>query len=147
MKVSTCQRTTGILKGLAGTRGFPGPKGEGPQTIQVLPPHGKGFTAGPIPGAPGLLKTGQRACPLHAPNKGKIMTDSPMDSGHIYKVIELVGTSDISTDDAIKSAIAQAAKTVRHMRWCETTQIRCHLKDNKVAHFQVTLKVGFHLEE
>jgi flavin-binding protein dodecin len=74
------------------------------------------------------------------------MADSPMESGHTYKVVELVGTSDISVDDAIKTAVEQAAKTIRHLRWFEATQFRGHIKDGKVAHYQVSLKLGFTLD-
>ena len=65
---------------------------------------------------------------------------------HIYKVIELVGSSTESSDDAIRQAITKASNTVRHMRWCEVIQTRGHIEDGKVAHFQVTLKVGFQLD-
>lgn len=65
---------------------------------------------------------------------------------HIYKVIELVGSSTESSDDAIRQAITKASNTVRHMRWFEVIQTRGHIEDGKVAHFQVTLKVGFQLD-
>ncbi len=66
---------------------------------------------------------------------------------HIYKVIELVGSSSIGTDDAINNAIAKAAKTVKHLNWFEVVETRGHIVDNKVAHYQVTLKVGFRIED
>lgn len=66
---------------------------------------------------------------------------------HVYHVTEIVGTSTESVDDAIRQAIARSAKTLRNLDWFETTQIRGHLQDGKVEHFQVTLKVGFRLEE
>lgn len=68
-------------------------------------------------------------------------------SEHIYKVVELVGSSPISSDDAIKNAIERAAKTLHHLNWFEVVQTRGHITDGKVAHFQVTLKVGFRIEE
>jgi flavin-binding protein dodecin len=74
------------------------------------------------------------------------MAASPMDSGHTYKVTELVGTSSSSVDDAINSAVGQAAKSLRHLRWFEVTQLRGDIKDGRVAHYQVTLKLGFTLE-
>ncbi|MBS1211769.1 MAG: hypothetical protein H6R26_385 [Proteobacteria bacterium] len=66
---------------------------------------------------------------------------------HIYKVIELVGSSTVSTDDAIRNAVEKAGKSVRHLNWFEVVEMRGHIADGKVAHFQVVLKVGFRLEE
>lgn len=68
-------------------------------------------------------------------------------SNHVYKLIELVGSSSVSTDDAIRNAIATAGKTVRRIDWFEVVETRGHVADGKVAHFQVTLKVGFRLED
>jgi dodecin len=65
---------------------------------------------------------------------------------HAYKLVELVGSSPIGTDDAIRNAIETAAKTLRHIEWFEVLETRGHVKDGKVGHFQVTLKVGFRLE-
>jgi dodecin len=65
---------------------------------------------------------------------------------HVYKLVELVGSSTVSTDDAIRQAIETAAKTLRHVDWFEVIETRGHVADGKVAHFQVTLKVGFRLE-
>lgn len=67
-------------------------------------------------------------------------------SAHVYKLVELVGSSPDSVDDAIRNAIDTAAKTIRHMDWFETTEIRGHIADGKIAHFQVKVKVGFRLE-
>lgn len=67
-------------------------------------------------------------------------------SNHVYKLVELVGSSTASTDDAIRNAIETAAKTLRHVDWFEVVETRGHVADGKVAHFQVTLKVGFRLE-
>lgn len=67
-------------------------------------------------------------------------------SDHVYKMVELVGSSTSSSDDAIRNAIATAAKTLRHLDWFEVVQTRGQVADGKVAHFQVTLKVGFRLE-
>lgn len=66
---------------------------------------------------------------------------------HIYKKIELVGSSPKSFDDAVKNALSRAGKTVRNMRWFEVTETRGHIEGNKVDHWQVTLKVGFTLDE
>lgn len=68
-------------------------------------------------------------------------------SNHIYKLIELVGSSSESSDAAIRNAIERASKTLRHMDWFEVTETRGHLQDGKVAHFQVKLKVGIRLED
>lgn len=67
-------------------------------------------------------------------------------SSHVYKFIELVGSSPVSTDDAIRNAIETAARTVRQLEWFEVVETRGHVVNGKVAHFQVTLKVGFRLE-
>ena len=67
-------------------------------------------------------------------------------SDHVYKLVELVGSSNVSSDDAIRNAITTAAKTLRNIDWFEVTETRGHVADGKVAHFQVTLKVGFRLE-
>lgn len=67
-------------------------------------------------------------------------------SDHVYNVTEIVGTSTESIDDAIRKAVARSAQTLRNLDWFETTQIRGHLADGQVQHFQVTLKVGFRLE-
>ena len=67
-------------------------------------------------------------------------------SNHVYKFVELVGSSPTSSDDAIRNAIETASKTLRHIDWFEVIETRGHVADGKVAHFQVTLKVGFRLE-
>lgn len=66
---------------------------------------------------------------------------------HIYKIIEITGTSDIGTDDAIQNAVARASKTIRHMRWFEVLETRGSVKKDRVESWQVTLKIGFSLEE
>jgi dodecin len=65
---------------------------------------------------------------------------------HVYKMVEIVGSSTTGTDDAIRNAIATAGATLRHLDWFEVVQTRGHLVDGKVAHYQVTLKVAFRLE-
>ncbi len=67
-------------------------------------------------------------------------------SVHVYKILEIVGSSTDSTEDAIRSAVAKASETVRNMHWFEVAETRGHIEDGKVAHFQVTLKIGFTLE-
>ncbi len=66
---------------------------------------------------------------------------------HVYKVIELVGSSTTSSDDAIRNAIERASKTLKHINWFQVVETRGHIQDGKVAHFQVVLKVGFRLED
>jgi len=67
-------------------------------------------------------------------------------SDHVYKKLELVGSSTKSSDDAIRQAIAKAAKTVRNIHWFEVLSTRGHIEGGKVAHWQVTLNIGFTLE-
>lgn len=66
---------------------------------------------------------------------------------HIYKMIELVGSSTESTDAAIRNAIARAEKTIRNLDWFEVLETRGHIDGGRVAHFQVRLRVGFRLDE
>jgi dodecin len=65
---------------------------------------------------------------------------------HVYKMVEIVGSSTTGTDDAIRNAVATASASLRHLDWFEVVQTRGHLVDGKVAHYQVTLKVAFRLE-
>ena len=67
-------------------------------------------------------------------------------TAHTYKLIELVGSSSNSTDEAIRNAIQKAAATVKHIDWFQVIETRGHVHDGRVAHFQVTLKVGFRIE-
>jgi dodecin len=66
---------------------------------------------------------------------------------HIYKVLELVGSSEKSIEDAISTAVARAHETIRHLRWFEVLETRGHIEDGKVKHYQVTIKVGFTMED
>jgi flavin-binding protein dodecin len=66
---------------------------------------------------------------------------------HTYKLIELVGSSANSSDDAIRNAIAKASATLKHIDWFQVTETRGHVVNDRVAHFQVTLKVGFRIED
>lgn len=66
---------------------------------------------------------------------------------NIYSVSEIVGTSSTSIEDAIQGAIAAAAKKLRHLDWFEVLETRGHIEDGKVAHYQVTLKIGFRYED
>jgi flavin-binding protein dodecin len=65
---------------------------------------------------------------------------------HIYKTIELVGSSTRGMEDAVQKAIAKASETVRNLRWFEIIDTRGHIEQGRVAHWQVTLKIGFTIE-
>ena len=67
-------------------------------------------------------------------------------SNHVYKLLELTGSSSVSIEDAVSGAIAKAHETLRNIQWFEVTETRGHVKDGKVAHWQVSLKIGFTLE-
>lgn len=67
-------------------------------------------------------------------------------SNHVYKTIELTGSSTTAIEDAVSTAIARAHETVRNMQWFEVVETRGHIQDGKVAHWQVTIKIGFTLE-
>ena len=66
---------------------------------------------------------------------------------HIYRVIQIVGSSEKSIEDAIQKAIARASKTVREIRWFEVLQTRGHVENGAARHYQVTLRVGFTIED
>lgn len=68
-------------------------------------------------------------------------------SDHVYKKIELVGSSKTSIEDAIENAISTAAKSVKHLEWFEVTETRGHIVDGKVGHYQVVMKAGFRIED
>jgi dodecin len=66
---------------------------------------------------------------------------------HTYRIIELAGSSPISHADAVENAIARASKTMRNLRWFEVTQMRGEIEGGQIQHYQVTMKVGFTLED
>jgi flavin-binding protein dodecin len=66
---------------------------------------------------------------------------------HVYKIIDLVGSSETSIEDAINNAVSRAAETVRHLRWFEVVQTRGQIENGKVHFYQVVLKVGFTMED
>lgn len=68
------------------------------------------------------------------------------ESDHVYKLIELTGTSSVGIEDAVNKALARAAQTVRNMRWFEVTETRGRIENGRAAQWQVTLKIGFTLE-
>jgi flavin-binding protein dodecin len=66
---------------------------------------------------------------------------------HVYRVTEVVGSSPESLDQAIRNGVSRARATLRHMEWFEVTEMRGHLAEGEIAHFQVTMKIGFRLDE
>jgi len=68
-------------------------------------------------------------------------------SNHVYKTIELTGSSKKSSDEAVRFALSRAAKTIRGMRWFEVVATRGHLENGKIVHWQVTIKIGFALKD
>lgn len=69
-----------------------------------------------------------------------------MNDNKVYKLIELTGTSNRSVEDAVNTALQRAAETIKNLRWFEVIETRGDIEDNKVKHWQVTIKVGFHVE-
>ena len=68
-------------------------------------------------------------------------------SDHVYKILELTGSSAKDMESAVQNAVAKASKSIRSMQWFEVTETRGHIANGKVAHWQVTVKIGFTLEE
>jgi flavin-binding protein dodecin len=68
-------------------------------------------------------------------------------SAHTYKKIEVVGSSQTSIEDAVNNAVAKAAESVRNIRWVEVVETRCHVENQKITYWQVTVKIGFTLDE
>ena len=66
---------------------------------------------------------------------------------HVYRVIEITGSSHTSIEDAIQTAVTRASKTLRNLRWFEVLQTRGHLEGGKIEHYQVTLKIGFTVDD
>jgi flavin-binding protein dodecin len=89
---------------------------------------------------PGILRSRNVLARLHVQWVDAFMSD------HIYKKIELVGSSPNGIEDAVNNAITRAGKTIRNMKWFEVAEVRGHLENNKVADWQVTVKVGFTLD-
>jgi flavin-binding protein dodecin len=67
-------------------------------------------------------------------------------ANHVYRLSEIVGSSPTSVDDAVRTAIRKASETVRNIEWFQTEEIRGQVEDGEVAHFQVTLKIGFRVD-
>jgi dodecin len=72
--------------------------------------------------------------------------NSPM-AEHVYKKLEIVGSSPDGLEGAVRNAVSRASKTIRNMRWFEVTETRGYIDEGKIAHWQVTLKIGFTLED
>jgi dodecin len=68
-------------------------------------------------------------------------------SEHVYKIVELTGSSPNSLEDAIRNAVSRAGRTIRDMRWFEVIETRGHIEGGTVSHFQVTIKIGFTVED
>jgi flavin-binding protein dodecin len=68
-------------------------------------------------------------------------------SDHVYKKVELVGSSKTGVEDAIQNAISSASKSLKHLDWFEVQEVRGDIQDGKVGYYQVTLKVGFRLND
>jgi flavin-binding protein dodecin len=68
-------------------------------------------------------------------------------SDHVYKILELTGSSPSSSDDAVRNALSKASKTIRGMKWFQVTECRGHIERDRIDHWQVTVKVGFTLED
>ena len=66
---------------------------------------------------------------------------------HVYKLIELTGTSTKSMEDAVNTALKRASASIRNLRWFQVTEIRVEIKTDKVSHWQITLKAGFTVED
>src|SRR5579884_438152 len=86
------------------------------------------------PVEPGLLTPGSRRRRMTMPD-------------HVYRIIQVAGSSERSIEDAIENAIGRASRTLRQVDWFEVVETRGHIEDGKVAHYQVTLKIGFTLED
>lgn len=67
-------------------------------------------------------------------------------SDHVYKTVELVGSSTTSIENAVQNALTRAGRTIRNMKWFEVMETRGHIEHDRVAHWQITLKVGFTLD-
>lgn len=69
-----------------------------------------------------------------------------MSDNHVYKKVEIIGSSETSIENAIENALAESAKSIDNMQWFEVTETRGHIVDGKVGHYQVSLNIGFRIE-
>jgi flavin-binding protein dodecin len=91
---------------------------------------------------PGRMRHGEGPARIAGPP-----TEEAVVSNHVYRLSEIVGSSPTSVDEAIRTALRKAARTVRNIEWFETQEIRGQVVDGDVAHFQVRLKIGFRVED
>jgi len=96
-------------------------------------------------GACDRFRTGA-ALRVNAPPTRDVFYQGDGMTAHTYKLVELVGSSTNSTDEAIRNAIQKASATIKHIDWFQVIETRGHVQDGRVAHFQATLKVGFRIE-
>jgi dodecin len=82
----------------------------------------------------------------HRRHGSRLARENDMED-HVYRVIEITGSSPNSISDAIQTAVTRAAKTLRNLRWFEVVQTRGHLEGGKISHYQVTLKIGFTVDD
>jgi flavin-binding protein dodecin len=94
-----------------------------------------------------LIIGNERAIPALAPTSISSAKTEVAMSNHVYKKLEVVGSSPNSIEEAINTAIAKTGETVKNLRWFEVVQLRGEIADNKAAHFQVTMKLGFTFED
>lgn len=100
-------------------------------------------------GLPGKRKPGQppRGLDPALAELQRPWVSSVVMSDHIYKKIELVGSSPDGVEQAVNNAVERASRSVRNMRWFEVSELRGHIEDDQVAHWQATVKIGFTLDE
>jgi dodecin len=85
--------------------------------------------------------------PAWRPTGRPVLPKENDDAGPLYRIIEVAGSSEKNIEDAIQNAVGRAARTLRQVGWFEVVQTRGHIEDGKVAHYQVTLKIGFTLDD
>jgi dodecin len=110
-------------------------------TRQGLPP--RGGTGG---GAECAHPTGTGGSGAATRRHGQLHTGEPM-SENVYKIVELTGSSHTSMEDAVRTAIERANRTLRNLRWFQVTDTRGHIENGTINHWQVTLKIGFTLDD
>ena len=104
----------------------------------------------------GTAATSGSGVVVNPPRRSRALSRRSLDAGnwhdaamsnHVYRLTEVVGSSPTSVDDAIRTAVRKAAETVRNIEWFQTQEVRGHVENGEVAHFQVTLKLGFRVED
>jgi flavin-binding protein dodecin len=110
------------------------------------PARGQGVIPQRLPTCPILTHYTHGGQGASASGQSTTVQESAM-TDHVYKTIELTGSSTTGTDAAIRAAVARAAKTIRHMDWFQVVETRGHIEDGAIAHWQVTVKIGFRMED